>query len=72
MLTTPFVALISAGVSRAGGRFLCGVRVGYSDAGKTWGLVVNKAMACGLPAIVCDQAGCAAEGITKAARSVCS
>jgi len=32
-----------------------------SDAGETWGLVVNEAMACGLPAIVSDQAGCAAD-----------
>jgi glycosyltransferase involved in cell wall biosynthesis len=29
-----------------------------SDAGETWGLVVNEAMACGLPAIVSRAAGC--------------
>ena len=30
-----------------------------SDFGETWGLVVNEAMATGLPAIVSDHAGCA-------------
>ena len=30
-----------------------------SDSGETWGLVVNEAMACGRPAIVSDQVGCA-------------
>jgi glycosyltransferase involved in cell wall biosynthesis len=39
-----------------------------SDYGETWGLVVNEAMACGLPAIVSDQVGCAPdlveEGVT--------
>jgi len=32
-----------------------------SDHGETWGLVVNEAMACGRPAIVSDQVGCAAD-----------
>jgi glycosyltransferase involved in cell wall biosynthesis len=30
-----------------------------SDSGETWGLVVNEAMASGLPALVSDQVGCA-------------
>ena len=30
-----------------------------SDAGETWGLVVNEALACGLPAVVSSAAGCA-------------
>lgn len=30
-----------------------------SDAGETWGLVVNEAQACGRPAIVSDAVGCA-------------
>ena len=41
-----------------------------SDAGETWGLVVNEAMACGIPAIVSDQVGCGpdlvVEGVTGA------
>lgn len=39
-----------------------------SDAGETWGLVVNEAMASGLPAIVSDHVGCqrdlVEEGVT--------
>ena len=30
-----------------------------SDGGETWGLVVNEAMACGLPAVVSEAVGCA-------------
>jgi glycosyltransferase involved in cell wall biosynthesis len=30
-----------------------------SDYGETWGLVVNEAMACGVPALVSDRVGCA-------------
>lgn len=32
-----------------------------SDAGETWGLVVNEAMASGIPAIVSDQVGCGSD-----------
>jgi glycosyltransferase involved in cell wall biosynthesis len=41
-----------------------------SDNGETWGLVVNEAMACGIPAIVSDQVGCGpdlvSDGVTGA------
>jgi glycosyltransferase involved in cell wall biosynthesis len=32
-----------------------------SDYGETWGLVVNEAMACGVPALVSDQVGSAVD-----------
>lgn len=35
-----------------------------SDGGETWGLVVNEAMACGLPAVVSDAVGCAPDLVT--------
>ncbi len=35
-----------------------------SDDGETWGLVVNEAMACGLPAIVSDRVGCQRDLVT--------
>jgi glycosyltransferase involved in cell wall biosynthesis len=36
-----------------------------SDGGETWGLVVNEAMACGLPAIVSDAVGCSPDLIEE-------
>lgn len=37
-----------------------------SDAGETWGLVVNEAMACGIPALVSDQVGCGPDLVSEA------
>lgn len=39
---------------------LAGALVLPSRYGETWGLVVNEAMACGLPVLVSEQCGCAA------------
>ena len=40
------------------------------SAGETWGLVVNEAMACGVPAVVSEAVGCAPDvvenGVTGA------
>ncbi len=36
-----------------------------SDGGETWGLVVNEAMACGLPAVVSNACGCAPDLIEE-------
>jgi glycosyltransferase involved in cell wall biosynthesis len=36
-----------------------------SDGGETWGLVVNEAMACGLPCIVSDKVGCGPDLIAR-------
>lgn len=36
-----------------------------STGGETWGLVVNEAMACGIPSIVSDQVGCAPDLIVE-------
>ena len=38
-----------------------------SDFGETWGLVVNEAMVCGLPAIVSDRVGCGQDLICSGA-----
>ena len=37
-----------------------------SDYGETWGLVVNEAMACGLPALVSDEVGCGRDLVEEA------
>jgi glycosyltransferase involved in cell wall biosynthesis len=41
-----------------------------SDHGETWGLVVNEAMACGLPAIVSDLVGCAEDLVQEGATGI--
>ena len=36
-----------------------------SDGGETWGLVVNEAMACGLPCFISDQVGCGPDMVAQ-------
>ena len=43
----------------------CNCIVLPSDSEETWGLVINEAQACGLPAIVSQEAGCAPELIDE-------
>jgi glycosyltransferase involved in cell wall biosynthesis len=43
----------------------CDALVLPSDAGETWGLVVNEAMACGRPAIVSSLVGCGADLVAE-------
>jgi glycosyltransferase involved in cell wall biosynthesis len=42
-----------------------------SDHGETWGLVVNEAMACGLPAVVSDLVGCAEDLVEPGVTGLC-
>jgi glycosyltransferase involved in cell wall biosynthesis len=43
----------------------CDILILPSDAGETWGLVVNEAMACGRPCILSDAVGCAPDLIQQ-------
>lgn len=44
--------------------YACGDVLVLPSVGETWGMVVNEAMACGLPALVSDRVGCGPDLVT--------
>jgi len=50
--------------------YAAGSAITLASESETWGLVVNEAMACGLPAIVSDAVGCAPDLIEEAKTGV--
>ncbi|CAN5828905.1 hypothetical protein BH11PSE3_BH11PSE3_18480 [soil metagenome] len=49
----------------------CDLLILPSDARETWGLVVNEAMACGMPAVVSDAVGCGPDLIEEGRTGAC-